>query len=161
MRQRDVEHQGLELLLLARTLREDAEVAHYLQAVGYLDDRHTRVGAVLDYQFFVVLGLQARVLGLDGADLVQTVHQSEHVFREGGQVHLRMRASGFVEIHGGDAFLRQTDFVADYSRHSVGMRDEGHAIVAHLTAEGLQRDFPRSADKIFHYFFIWRASSAF
>ena len=48
VRQRHIEHERLEELLVTRGLGKNVQMAHHLKPVGYLDDAHPRVGRVLD-----------------------------------------------------------------------------------------------------------------
>ena len=78
--ERSVEHKRLEQLLVAGGLREDAQVAHYLEPVGKLDHCNPGVRRILNYQLFVVFGLKTGVLGFDGGDAVQAFNHLYHVF---------------------------------------------------------------------------------
>ena len=149
--QRHVEHGGLQQFLVAGTLGEHAQVAHYLEAVGDLEHDDAGVAGVLDYQFLVVLGLEARVLGLDRGNLVEAVDYRAHVLGEGADVDVLVDAGGFVEVDRGHAFVRQPDFVFHYAGDAVGMTDEGRAVVAGLVRERRSCDGACLFDKIVHY----------
>ena len=152
MSQRNVEHQGLELLLFARAFREDREVAHHLQTVGDLDHRHTRVSAVLDYQALVVLGFEPGVLGLDGTDLVEAVHEGKDILGKGGDIGLRVHPRGFVEVDCRDTFFGQAYFVTYYRGHTVGVSDKRFSVVAEILCKRGKSHLACSFDKVFHLY---------
>ena len=133
--QRHVEHRGLQQLLVARALREHLQVAHDFEPVGYLQNYHAGVTGVLDYQLFIVLGFEPRVLGLDSGDFVESVDYGAHVRGEGADVHVLMDARGFMQIDGRHAFVGQADFVLHYAGDIVGVSDEGGPVVAGLVLE--------------------------
>ena len=139
MRQRHVEHQRLQQLLVAGGLGEHLQAPHHLQAVGDLEHGHARVGGVLDDEALVVLRLQAGVLGLDGRDLVEPIHERADVLREGADIHLLMDAGRLVQIHRGHARIRETDLVLDDAGHVVGVREERGPVVAGLVLQHLLR----------------------
>ena len=146
----NVQHQGLEDLLLARGLGEQVQVAHHLQPVRDLQQGHARVGGIADDEFLVVLGLQAGVLGLDGGDLRQALDHGQHVLREGADVHLWVEAGGFVQIDRRNALRAQSDFVLDDARHAVRVADERPPVPAHIVAQGFEGDPPCISDQVFH-----------
>ena len=85
MRQRDVEHQSLEDLVLPGTLRERVQVPHHLEPVSQLEDGHPRIGGVLDNKLLVILRLETGVLRLDLGDLVQTVDHGVDILGKAGK----------------------------------------------------------------------------
>ena len=110
-------------------------MAHHLEAVGDLDHAHARVGAEADYQFLVLFSLKARILGLDGGNLVEPVDHHQHFLRECADIHILVGAGGFVQIHRRGASLRQADFARYDIGHPVGMRDKGGAVITGLSLQ--------------------------
>ena len=135
--QRDVQHERFQNLPLPAGLREHLEASHHLQAVGQLEDGHARIPGVLDDEFLVVLGLQARVLGLDGGNLVKTVHQRADGRAPIGLLYLHAaHPAGLMQVHGGDAFFRQADFIGHDGGDGIRVHDERGSVVAGYVLEG-------------------------
>ena len=150
VRQRHIEHQRLEELLVAGGLGEELQAAHHFQPVRDLEHGHARVRGVLDDELLVVLRLQTGVLGLDGRDLVEAVHERPHVLRERADVHILMDAGGFVEIDGSHAGVREADLVFDDPGHLVRVSDERGPVVPGLVLQCLQRHCAGFFDQIVH-----------
>ena len=122
VRQRDVEHEGLQDLPFAVRLREDGQGAHHLQPVRQLEDGH------------------AGILGLDGGDLVQAVHHriDALVQFQGADVHIGTPLPDrLVQEHGGHALGREADFVGNDLSDSEGMPEERLPVAAHFSRERL------------------------
>ena len=131
MGQRDVQHQGFQDLAFAAGLGEDLQAPHHLQPVRQFQDGHAGIGRILDDQLLVILGLQARILGLDGGNLVQALHQGADGGAPVGLLHGKAcHAAGFVQIDGGDAFLRKADFIGHDPGHGIRVADERRPVVA-------------------------------
>ncbi len=157
VRKRDVQHQGLQNLLLSGGLREHLQMPHHLQPVGYLEHGHARVRRVLHDEFLVALGLQPCVLGLDCGDLVQPLHHCVDILRKSAfqfnvkflclvpelvegpfrpQINLGMLSGGFMKKHRSHAVSRQTDLVRRDQRHVERMLDERMAVATRFSIQG-------------------------
>ena len=145
MGQGNVEHQGLELLPLARSLREQVEAAHDLETVRELEHHHPWVGGVADYEFFVILCFQTGVLGLDRSYLVEAVDHREDVAAERPQVYARLVASGLVKENGSDALRAQSDLIGGNLRDLLSVFDEWRAVAALHTFQCLGGNVVSSA----------------
>ena len=140
VRQGNVQHEGLQDFGFPAGLGEYLEAAHHFQAVGQLEHGHAGVGRILDDELFVILGLQAGVLGLDGGNAVETVHQSADGRAPFGLLYLHAgHAAGFVQVNGGDALLGEADLPVHDVGHGVGVADEGRSVVAGAVLEGFYR----------------------
>ena len=150
VRQRHVEHQCLQQLLVTGGLREHLQAAHHLQPVGDLEHGHAGIGRVLDDEALVILRLQACVLGLDGRDLVEPVHEGPDILREPADIHILMGPRGLVQVHGGNAGVREADFVLHDMRDVVRMADERGPVEAGFVLQRLQRHRAGLFNQSFH-----------
>ena len=138
--QRDIQQERFQDLLVTAGLGEHPETSHHLQTVGQFEHGHARVPGILDDEFLIVLRLQARILGLDGGNLVQALHQRADSFSPFRLLYLQTaHAAGLVQVHGGNALFRKTNLVGHYLRHGIRMADEGGPVVPGEILQSLRR----------------------
>ena len=131
VRQGDVQHEGFQNFLVPVGFRKHLQVPHHLQAVGQFENRYARVTRVLNDQFLVILRLQPGVLGLDGGNFVESVHEGAHRLSPlAGLYHIVSHAAGFMQVNGHDAFFGKADLVGHDAGHRVRMADEGRSVIA-------------------------------
>ena len=132
----DVQEHGLGDLPLLGGLGQQLDVAHHVEAVGYLDEHDPRVAGVGDDQTLVVLGLEAGLLRLDGGYLVEALRYVYNLrgkcsFREALH-HLRVEPDGLMEKYGNDALVAEVDVLSHDAGHSEGMLDEWMPVLPEL-----------------------------
>ena len=156
--QGDVKHQGFEDFPLPRCLREYLEVAHYLEPVGNLDDRHPRVSGILHNELLVALGFEAGVFRLYGGYLVQPVHYLADLGRELGfpDVESRMLPPCLMQEYCGGTFRRQANLVRHDESHVHRMLDERMSVVPGVRGQCLCRYVQGFLQKSFPLFVIVR-----
>ena len=137
---RSQEH-GLGDLALLGGLGQKLDVAHHVEAVGNLDEHYPRIFGVGYYQAFVVLGLQAGLLGFDGGYLVETLRYVYYLRGKCsfGQTlqHLGVEAYGLMEKYGNDALVAEVDVLRHYSGYSQRVLYERMPVLAQLVLHGL------------------------
>ena len=135
--QRNVQQQRFQNLLVPAGLGEHLEASHHLQTVCQFEHRHARVPGILDNEFLIILRLQTGVLGLDGRNLVQAFHQGADSFSPFSLLYLHTgHAAGFVQVNGGDAFLREANLVGHYFGHGIRMADKRRPVVPGVVLQG-------------------------
>ena len=99
MSKRDVEHQSLQNFPFFRKFRKHIQIPHNLKPVCNLQYGDTRVGGILNYELFVILGFETGIFRLYGGDLVETFYHSQNLGIEafGFKINLRMLSCGFVK----------------------------------------------------------------
>ena len=144
MCERDVEQKCLESLPFTRRLRKYVERPHYFQSVGELNDGHAGVAGIGDDEPFVVLGFKLCILWLYGGNLVEAVYHRENIGRKARErFHIVAKPVRLMEEHGGDAFGREANLVADYAGDVDRMLNERMPISAELSYKVGLRNFPR------------------
>ena len=145
----DVKHHRLHQFLGPLGRGQHTDIAHHLEAVGQLDQDHARIGGVGDDELAVAFFIQIGLLQLDVGDVVESLHDLDDVvgvfcaerFQERCVVEfvrpVGLEAVGFVEQGGGHCIGAQADFLADDVGDGHGMFDEGVAVAAHLSLQGL------------------------
>ncbi len=147
--ERDIEHHGFHELLHALGGRQDADAAHYLEAVRQLDQDHARIGGVGDDELAVALFIEIGLLQLDVRDVVEALDDLDDVvgilrpegFQQRGMVEFAglacLEAVRFVEQGGYHGIGAQADLPTEDMGDGKRMFDEGMAVAAHLAPQGL------------------------
>ncbi len=176
MGKRDVQHQRLQNLVLARLFRENLKIPHDLQPVGDLQNRDPGIPGILDNELLVFLGFQTRILGTDRRNLVQPVDHRVHILGKTAeldrplpvrplpvefslpQVDFRVLPGRLMQEHGRHAIRRKADFIRHDQRHVERMLDERASIAAGLFLQYFRRNLAGPPDQVLSDLVILRES---
>ena len=150
-----VEVHRLPALLAALLGREDIERTHHLEAVGQLDQDHTRILRVAYDQVAEVLGLLLGHLELEARDVGHADRDTHHLLPKAGANLLREReellggellvphAHHIVQNRGDRGVAPQTDLLDDDLRHLYGVIQHRATVITHCATELLGSVYQR------------------